>query len=232
MAALMLLLTAALASAALPPCHPPWGNELALESPCFVSVYAQGDVSVRRYAPRGAGFAQAFVEASFPGDAGDPVTYPARLNTAVANQLLFFGGNNSAGVTIARTSPILGRPNATRQGGRGVFVDWMVPTVAYPRVAKAPSPTASLNLRLLASTLGVKYLVAALHFTVTGVPQPGDFDQACDTLLPLLPAMGYKAVSSGLWSPTYAYYTSRDFDGQHDGECLIEVVASSASSRP
>jgi hypothetical protein len=37
--------------------------------------------------------------------------------------------------------------------------------------------------------------------------------------------MGYKAVVGGVWSPLYAYYTSRDFDGQHDGECLVEVVA-------
>ena len=58
---------AAAATAASPPCHAPWGNEQALESPCFATVFQQGDVSVRRYAPRGANYAQAFVQASFPG---------------------------------------------------------------------------------------------------------------------------------------------------------------------
>jgi len=71
------------------------------------------------------------------------------------------------------------------------------------------------------STLG-KHLVAALHFTVTGVPSIGDFDQACDTLLPLLPSMGYAPIQ-GNWTRTYAYYTGRDTPGQHDGECLVEV---------
>jgi hypothetical protein len=78
----------------------------------------------------------------------------------------------------------------------------------------------------VASTLGADgTLLAALHFTQTGVPQSGDFDAACDTLRPLLPALGYTPVAGGAWSPTYAYYTSRDFDGQFDAECLVEVVA-------
>lgn len=100
----------------------------------------------------------------------------------------------------------------------------MLPTSAYPQPARAPAPPGAFHMRLAPSTLGAdKQLVAALHFTVTGVPGPGDFDQACDTLLPLLPALGYAPVG-GAWSPTYAYYTSRDFDGQHDGECLLEVA--------
>ena len=146
-------------------------------------MYVQGDVSVRRYAPHGAGYAQAFVEAVSAGG-GDPVAYPASLDAAVAHMLMYFTGNNSAGATIARTSPILARPNATRR----ILVDWLLPTTAYPRAAVAPLPPASLSLRLRDSTLAG--LVAALHFTVTGVPGPGDFDQACDTLLPLLPGLG------------------------------------------
>ena len=54
----------ALAAAAAPPCHAPWGNEKALESLCFAPVYVNGDISVRQYAPRGAAFEQAFVQAS------------------------------------------------------------------------------------------------------------------------------------------------------------------------
>jgi hypothetical protein len=167
---------------------------------------------------------QAFIEASFPGggDAGDPTRYAAHLDAAVALQLQYFAGNNSEGVVIARTSPILGRPNASR-----AFVyDWMLPTTAYPKPARAPAPAPALHQQLRPSTLGASGLVAALHFTVTGVPHPGDFDQACDTLLPLLQGIGYQpAGEPALWSPTYAYYTSRDFAGQHDGECLIEVRA-------
>lgn len=209
---------AAAFAAAAPTCHAPWGNEQALESPCFAPVYVQGDVSVRRYTPQGAGYAQAFVEASYSGG-GDPTEYLVRLDQAVVDQLLYFAGNNSAGAVIARTSPIFARPNST---GR-FFFDWMLPTSRYPTPAKAPTPPASLGLRLEPSTLGAVSLVAALHFTVTDVPGPGDFDEACDTLLPLLPAMGYAPVEQGPWTPTYAYYSSRDFDGQHDGECLIEV---------
>jgi len=202
-----------------PPCRAPWGNERALESPCFSALVAAGDVSVRRYAPRGAGYAQAFVEAASAG-AANATAYPARLDAAVAAQLRYFSGDNSARAAVARTAPILARANATR---RAVF-DWMLPTTAYARAARAPAPAPALGLRLVASTLGAGGPVAALHFTVSGVPSQGDFDQACDTLLPLLPGMGYRAVA-GEWSPTYAYYTSRDFDGQHDGECLIEVAA-------
>ena len=179
-------------------------------------------MSVRRYAPRGAGYEQAFIEASFPGgaDAGDPTRFAAHLDAAVALQLLFFNGSNSAGVTIARTSPILGRPNASR---RYVY-DWMLPTTAFPVPSRAPTPPAAFHMQLRPSTLGTASLIAALHFTVTGVPSQGDFDQACDTLLPLLPGMGFAPVArEALWSPTYAYYTPRDYDGQHDGECLIEV---------
>jgi hypothetical protein len=213
---------AAAATAASPPCHAPWGNEQALESPCFATVFQQGDVSVRRYAPRGANYAQAFVQASFPGG-GNPTEYLTRLDEAVIAQLQYFDGHNSKGATIVRTSPILGRPNST---GLLLF-DWMLPTTAFPAPAKAPVPSAPLHLQLVPSTLGAnKNLVAALHFTLSGggVPGPGDFDEACDTLRPLLPSMGYVPVENGLWSPTYAYYTSRDFDGQHDGECLIEVL--------
>jgi hypothetical protein len=54
-AAALAISATAPAAAAAPPCHAPWGNERALESPCFASVYASGDVSVRHYAPRGAG---------------------------------------------------------------------------------------------------------------------------------------------------------------------------------
>lgn len=216
----LLALSASLAAGAVaPPCHAPWGNEKSLESPCFATILEQGDVSVRRYLPRGAGYEQAFVQVSFPGG-GDPIEYLTRLDEAVVSQLQYFEGHNSAGAAIARTSPILGRPNST-----GLFIfDWMVPTAAFPTPAKAPAPPAALHLQLAPSTLGAKYLVAALHFTVTGVPGPGDFDEACDTLLPLLPAMGYAPVAHGAWMPTYAYYTSRDFDGQHDGECLLEVL--------
>ena len=217
------------AAAAAPPCHAPWGNEAALESPCFTAVLVQGDVSVRQYLSRGAGYTQAFVEAAFPGGAhpGDPSRYASNLDEAVARQLLYFLGNNSAGAVIARTSPILGRPNASH--GRYLF-DWMLPTTAYPRPARAPAPPAALDLQLAPSTLGAETLVAALHFTVAGAqPGPGDFDQACDTLRPLLPSMGYAPAAPGLWSPTYAYYTSRDYDGQHDGECLLEVVKVTAA---
>lgn len=217
---LMVLFLTGLA-APTPPCHPPWGNEVGLESPCFSPVLVQGDISVRQYTPYGVGYQQAFIQASFSGgnDPGDPTHYAAHLDEAVIRQLQYFGGNNSKGAVIARTSPILGRPNSSGE----FFYDWMLPTVAFPKPARAPTPSATLNLQVRASTLGVKNLVASLHFTVTGVPGPGDFDQACDTLVPLLPAMGYKPTE-GLWSPTYAYYTSRDFDGQHDGECLLEVV--------
>ena len=195
---------------------------MALESLCFAAVLVQGDVSVRQYAPRGAAYEQAFLEAAFPGggDPGDPARYASHLDEAVARQLQYFAGNNSKHAAVARTSPILGRPNAS---GAYVF-DWMLPTVAFPRPARAPAPPAALSLQLRPSTLGAQGLMAALHFTVTGVPGPGDFDQACDTLLPLLPALGFAPAKLGLWSPTYAYYTSRDFDGQHDGECLIEVL--------
>jgi hypothetical protein len=216
---LLLAPLAASIAAAAPPCHAPWGNEQSLESPCFSSVLSQGDVSVRRYLPRGAAYEQAFVQASFPGG-GDPTAYLARLDEAVVSQLQYFSGRNAAGAVIARTSPILGRPNSTGQ----LFFDWMLPTSAFPTPAQAPAPPAALHLQLAPSTLGARHLVAALHFTVTGVPGPGDFDEACDTLLPLLPAMGYAPVAGGDWSPTYAYYTSRDFDGQHDGECLLEVL--------
>lgn len=216
--ALAALLLSGLAAASSPPCRAPWGNEQALESPCYAAVYVQGDVSVRQYAPRGAKYQQAFIEASFPGG-GDPARYAAHLDEAVARQLLYFSGNNSAKATIARTSPILGRPNASR----AYVFDWMLPTTAFPKPARAPAPLAALDLQLRPSTLGAESLIAALHFTVQpGVPGPGDFEQACDTLLPLLPALGYEPAAA-LWSPTYAYYTSRDFDGQHDGECLVEV---------
>jgi len=223
-AALLFASLAAAATAAPPSsCHPPWGNEQALESLCFKSIYRSGDVSVRQYAPRGTGYVQGFIEASFPGgsDAGDPTRYAAHLDVAIARELQYFFGNNSAGAVIARTSPILGRPNASR-----AFVfDWMLPTSAYAKPARAPAPAPALHLQMLPSTLGAN-LIAALHFTVTGVPGPGDFDQACDTLLPLLQGIGYQPAGDALtWSPTYAYYTSRDFDGQHDGECLVEVRA-------
>jgi len=219
--ALLLSLSAA-ATAAAPPCHAPWGNQMALESLCFHPVLVQGDVSVRQYAPRGAGYEQAFLEAAFPGGshAGDPTRYAAHLDQAVVRGLQYFAGNNSAGEVIARTAPILGRPNASR----AYLFDWMLPTTAFPAPARAPAPPPGLGLQLRPSTLGAGGLVAALHFTVTGVPGPGDFDQACDTLLPLLPGLGLAPAALGQgWSPTYAYYTSRDFDGQHDGECLLEV---------
>ena len=203
----------------VPVCHAPWGNEMALESLCFTPVYVQGDVSVRRYTPRGAGYQQTFLETSSAGG-GDPAAYERVILRAVFDLLLYFGGENSAGAIINRTSPILGRPNSASQ----IVFDWLLPTTAFPMPAKAPAPPAGYNLLLKPSTLGAKALVAALHFTVTGVPQPGDFDQACETLLPLLPSLGYKPVQRGLWAPVYAYYTSRDFPGQHDGECLIEVI--------
>jgi hypothetical protein len=174
---------------------------------------------VRRYQPTGAGYVQAFVQASFPGG-GNPAEYLTRLDEAVSSQLLYFQGHNSAGTAIARTSPILGRPNSTGL----LFFNWMLPTSAFPTPAKAPMPPASLHLQLVPSSLGSKHLVAALHFTVTGVPGPGDFDEACDTLMSVLPALGYALVAQGAWTPAYAYYTSRDFAGQHDGECLLEVL--------
>ena len=220
--ALAALLLSAVASAAKPPCHAPWGNEQALESLCYSTVYEQGDIAVRQYLPLGSGYQQAFIEKSYPGGAGgagDPTRYAAHLDEAVALQLLFFEGNNSAKATRARTSPILGRPNASR----AYVYDWMLPTTAFPKPARAPTPPASFGMQLRPSTLGATTLVAALHFTVTGVPHPGDFDQACDTLLPLLPAIGYEPAPEQRWTPLYAYYTSRDFDGQHDGECLVEV---------
>jgi hypothetical protein len=217
LAAAALAVSAVAPAAAAPPCHAPWGNERALESPCFSPVYASGDVSVRQYAPRGAGYAQAFLETSAPTD-GDPAAYERDILTAVFDMLLYFGGENAAGVPVARTSPIFGRPNATRNS----FFDWMVPTTVYPKPARAPAPPPGYKLAVVPSTLGAQGLVAALHFTVTGVPAPGDFDAACETLLPLLPALGYAPIE-GPWSPTYAYYTSRDFPGQHDGECLVEV---------
>ena len=204
------------AATSTPPCHAPWGNEQALESPCYDAIYLQGDVAVRQYSPRGAGYQQAFIEATFPG-AGDPTAYASHLNEAVAKQLWYFAGNNSAHAAIIRTSPILGRPNVSSSF---YVYDWMLPTTVYPKPARAPAPPASFHMQVRPSTL--RNLVAALHFTVTGVPGPGDFDQACDTLLPLLPAMGFEPAFA-LWSPTYAYYTTRGFDGQHDGECLIEV---------
>lgn len=204
-----------------PPCHAPWGNEKSLESLCFTPVLTQGDVSVRRYAPRGASYEQAFLSLEVPKCGGNPAAYEADIVRAVFDMLLYFQGDNSATTVVNRTAPILGRPNTTG----ACFYDWMLPTTVYPRPAKAPAPPAGYGLLLQPSTLGSKTLVAALHFTVTGVPQVGDFDQACKTLLPLLPSLGYKPVASGArWSPAYAYYTSRDFPGQHDGECLLEVL--------
>ena len=210
---------AGLAASAAPRCHAPWGNEKALESPCFTPVYTNGDVSVRQYAPRGKKYEQTFLEAAAAGG-GDPSAYEKNVAAAVFDMIVYFEGENSFAVSVNRTSPIFGRPNTT---GLTIF-DWMIPTSAYPTPTTAPTPIASYNLTLKPSTLGLTSLVAALHFTVTGVPQPGDFDQACDTLLPLLPAVGYTPVDGGLWSPVYAYYTSRDFPGQHDGECLVEVA--------
>jgi len=93
---------ASAADAAAPPpplCHAPWGNEQALESPCFTSVYANGDVSVRQYTPKGPGYQQAFLETYFPGG-GDPTAYEAHILTGVFDLLLYFVGENVGGTKV------------------------------------------------------------------------------------------------------------------------------------
>ena len=93
----------AAATSTVPTCHAPWGNEQALESSCYTSVYLNGDVSVRRYTPTGSGYGQTFLETTVPGG-GDPTAYEANILRGVFDLLLYFEVRAELGLLRARTA--------------------------------------------------------------------------------------------------------------------------------
>lgn len=196
-----------------PPCHSPLNK--AFETLCFTEVYHNGSTSVRQYGAS----AGALAWVTSHAEKGDE--YIEAFNLGAYGVFVYLTGYNSRNESIARTAPLVLRPPSY---GRPIEyrVSMGVPTSAYPDPAKLPGLNPGEGAYVDIEPFAPR-LLAVRAFEV-GDPQPTDYEAACAALEKDLPP-GFDIVRNSTWTPTHAYWNTRD-EPSNGGECWVEVVRS------
>ena len=216
-----LFLSLTLAYAAYSPCRAPYETpaSAAFETPCYDTLHESGALAVRRYpaAPPHARIAQV-VHVNLTSAITD-------FDEAVLNgaEFLFcyFQGACSvshASAYTSRTVPLLVRP-PQRAGGDG---DWAIDMAMAPSRWPGPVPAGENGIDIVP----LDALVAARHCTARAAPGEADFAacfKALEADAPALRAAGFEILTTGEWTPTFAYFT---FQNQTAPPWDFEVWAS------
>ena len=205
---------AAAAAAAYTPCHAPYAGPLSrqFETPCFERLFSDDarGVEVRRYAaPHDRAIQD--VRANLTGEVG--TLAEAALNGAEFVFCYLQGACSTAHSNnyASRSVPLTVRPPRAGSGPGGDGY-WRVEMALAPSQWPGAAPPGESGIDVVPRAAA---LVASQHCVAQAPPGPVEADfRACEAVLvaeaAALKAAGFLIDGTGLYSPTYAFYTGQN----------------------
>jgi len=193
------------------PCTTPLNP--ALETICFTTVQTSGQFSIRDYAPHGLNVS--LVTATAPES---PSWAEGSLLSTEA-LLLYFEGSNGAATPVARTVPLIYRPQAAPSGETIINAAMALPTSVFPVPASAPKPDPENKLEAFPAQR-----FAAVTFTTPTPATDLDYAHACGEVEQWLSSKGLKPATKGAFAQAWVTYSGA-VATEHVQECWLSVSA-------
>jgi hypothetical protein len=191
---------AALATAGDVICHPPFGDFLDLESPCYTTLLQDGNISIRHYSGLSGSVPESVIMSSQPV-MGDPISPPEPdvdfdeyLSNAIFDYAYYITPKgNEAGVNVSKSSPFIVTPGPDFPSV--LFnLTIMLPTADYPNGPKAAPQPNTTNMPYLSVQRFAPRTIAAYYFK-GGIFERSVFEKQCAKLVDNIPA-GWKIADS------------------------------------
>jgi hypothetical protein len=160
--------------------------------------------------------------------AGGNGPFPSGLQSAIANVISYFSGNNDdqENILSARTVPFLVVPPDSG-GGRSPYwtASLEVSPTQFPDNFLIPRPLyPSVTLTKVNDNLG---LFAVFQFNTTGFPYIENIEEACGVIQDSTLPPGYAINTTNFWSPTYVFYNGQGA-AEYTSECWMAVSPTGA----